>query len=433
MSINYEYIITKFFSIDNINKYYIIDDDIICENYIITTDNNKHIDYIYRIISKDIAIITKIKNIINIFNKVVMNEDNNMYYDIDNKIMINIINKKKYINNKYRVICDKNDVYEQFIKYYEIYLNSIRNINKYINYDIYSKIKNKKDNIYYYIEYDKYIDITDNSLYKVSYYKSNIYNYITTNKYIDDYYDKILYNDKNIDNIINNNGNSYYDLYYKIFINDITNKKYINHDIKICCDINIIYTIFMNEYNIKSNISNNLSNVIKNDKNNITRKKLGKNIKNIIFDRDGGKCFCCSVNLIKEPKHDNSYEVGHIKPHCQGGDTDINNLKSLCFNCNRGMSSMHMYEYMITNNLNVFNIPINIEYCLIFGFVNLKNKIISILDNKYKKEEINKNIYDDINNKLNNSRYTIEERLNMINDFNISLNLNLYEKQYRYV
>jgi len=53
-----------------------------------------------------------------------------------------------------------------------------------------------------------------------------------------------------------------------------------------------------------------------------------------VFKRDGFKCQYCGAtppNAI--------LEVDHINPKSKGGDDDINNLITACFDCNRGKSN----------------------------------------------------------------------------------------------
>ena len=49
-----------------------------------------------------------------------------------------------------------------------------------------------------------------------------------------------------------------------------------------------------------------------------------------IFKRDNFKCVICGCNK--------RLEVDHIIPISKGGKSVINNLQTLCFNCNRGKS-----------------------------------------------------------------------------------------------
>lgn len=63
-------------------------------------------------------------------------------------------------------------------------------------------------------------------------------------------------------------------------------------------------------------------------------------------------CFACLVKIDEE------WECGHILSVEHGGLTVFINLKCLCKKCNRSMSSMHLYEYMLRNKLpGIPNIP----------------------------------------------------------------------------
>ncbi len=50
-----------------------------------------------------------------------------------------------------------------------------------------------------------------------------------------------------------------------------------------------------------------------------------------VLSRDGYKCIFCGRNS-KEV----TLEIDHILPFSRGGSNEINNLQTLCFDCNRG-------------------------------------------------------------------------------------------------
>jgi hypothetical protein len=57
--------------------------------------------------------------------------------------------------------------------------------------------------------------------------------------------------------------------------------------------------------------------------------KLSKaKIRAIVFDKYGGKCAYCGVDLVK------GWHVDHIKPKIFGGTNDLDNLNPSCKDCN---------------------------------------------------------------------------------------------------
>ena len=61
------------------------------------------------------------------------------------------------------------------------------------------------------------------------------------------------------------------------------------------------------------------------------RKNLSKSVRFEVFKRDSFKCQYCGKSAP-----DVVLEVDHIIPVSKGGDNDISNLITACFNCNRG-------------------------------------------------------------------------------------------------
>lgn len=56
-----------------------------------------------------------------------------------------------------------------------------------------------------------------------------------------------------------------------------------------------------------------------------------------VLHRDCYKCVFCGRNAKQV-----QLEVDHIIPFSQGGSNDLNNLQTLCFNCNRGKGTGHL-------------------------------------------------------------------------------------------
>ena len=91
----------------------------------------------------------------------------------------------------------------------------------------------------------------------------------------------------------------------------------------------------------------------------VQRLNVGTDLRQIIFNHSNGLCYCC-LNKITLA----NFEAGHILSVKHGGQTIRDNLKAICFDCNRSMSSKHMYEYIVQNNL--------------MGIVNLDKNIVNI-------------------------------------------------------
>jgi predicted restriction endonuclease len=65
------------------------------------------------------------------------------------------------------------------------------------------------------------------------------------------------------------------------------------------------------------------------------RKGIGKRLRYQILERDGFRCKLCGTTP-KETK----LEVDHIVPVAKGGTDSLNNLRTLCVDCNRGKSDL---------------------------------------------------------------------------------------------
>jgi predicted restriction endonuclease len=67
------------------------------------------------------------------------------------------------------------------------------------------------------------------------------------------------------------------------------------------------------------------------------RKALSKRLRLLILERDGYKCCLCG-RTAEEVK----LEVDHKIPVSKGGTDSINNLRTLCIDCNRGKSDLNV-------------------------------------------------------------------------------------------
>ena len=82
------------------------------------------------------------------------------------------------------------------------------------------------------------------------------------------------------------------------------------------------------------------------------KKKKKKNIpkarKNLVWNTHIGKeygvalCFCCRNKEIEK----DDFQAGHILAEANGGSIEIDNLVPICSQCNQGMGTMHMRDFI---------------------------------------------------------------------------------------
>jgi len=65
------------------------------------------------------------------------------------------------------------------------------------------------------------------------------------------------------------------------------------------------------------------------------RRRIGKRLRYLILERDGFRCVLCGKTA-----KDRQLEVDHIIPVAKGGTESLNNLRTLCIDCNRGKSDL---------------------------------------------------------------------------------------------
>lgn len=69
----------------------------------------------------------------------------------------------------------------------------------------------------------------------------------------------------------------------------------------------------------------------------IRRKHISKQIRSLIFSRDKSRCRMCGRG-----PNETVLEIDHIFPHSIGGTDDLNNLATLCKDCNQGKSDLFL-------------------------------------------------------------------------------------------
>jgi len=78
------------------------------------------------------------------------------------------------------------------------------------------------------------------------------------------------------------------------------------------------------------------------------RKSISKKLRFEIFKRDGFSCGYCGNTPPKV-----ILEVDHIEPVSKGGESDINNYITACFDCNRGKGSERLNKIPETLSVNL--------------------------------------------------------------------------------
>ena len=75
----------------------------------------------------------------------------------------------------------------------------------------------------------------------------------------------------------------------------------------------------------------------------LTRNKVWREWCGNVMD---GRCFCCEETIGYEKWH-----CGHVIAREKGGSIEPDNLRPTCSDCNLGMGTLHMYEWILMNRL----------------------------------------------------------------------------------
>jgi len=59
--------------------------------------------------------------------------------------------------------------------------------------------------------------------------------------------------------------------------------------------------------------------------------------KNLVYDRDGWKCYICGIFISPSPGYDLPYNatLDHVIPMSKGGDHTYDNVRACCYSCNQ--------------------------------------------------------------------------------------------------
>lgn len=69
-----------------------------------------------------------------------------------------------------------------------------------------------------------------------------------------------------------------------------------------------------------------------------TKRDINLRMRFIVFKRDNFKCCICGASPAKDPSVE--LQVDHIIPWSKGGETELENLQTLCSKCNLGKSNL---------------------------------------------------------------------------------------------
>jgi hypothetical protein len=77
------------------------------------------------------------------------------------------------------------------------------------------------------------------------------------------------------------------------------------------------------------------------------KKSIPKSVKKAVWDKWVGKdkgitkCLCCKHQEIRQIE----FHCGHVIAEKNGGETNVDNLRPICAQCNLSMGTMNMNDY----------------------------------------------------------------------------------------
>ncbi len=77
------------------------------------------------------------------------------------------------------------------------------------------------------------------------------------------------------------------------------------------------------------------------------KKSIPKTVKRMVWDKYIGpskgtaKCLCCNHQEIRQIE----FHCGHVIAEVNGGQTNVDNLRPICAQCNLSMGSMNLYDF----------------------------------------------------------------------------------------
>ncbi len=100
------------------------------------------------------------------------------------------------------------------------------------------------------------------------------------------------------------------------------------------------FIVFINNTSNSINILSN--NSFENDKKHNTNRDINLRLRFLVMKRDNFKCCMCGRSPANTPGLE--LHIDHIKPWSKGGETVIDNLQTLCSDCNLGKSNLSEKE-----------------------------------------------------------------------------------------
>lgn len=76
------------------------------------------------------------------------------------------------------------------------------------------------------------------------------------------------------------------------------------------------------------------------DKQRTTSRDVNLRLRFLVMSRDNFKCCLCGASPANDPTVE--LHIDHIKPWSKGGETELNNLRTLCSKCNQGKSNLEL-------------------------------------------------------------------------------------------
>ncbi|MGY4884996.1 MAG: HNH endonuclease [Nanobdellota archaeon] len=84
----------------------------------------------------------------------------------------------------------------------------------------------------------------------------------------------------------------------------------------------------------------------------MSKTKIPPRLRTEVLARDGHKCLWCN----RGPADGITLHIDHVHPECFGGSTTIDNLGTLCSECNLGKGGEYYGNYLLSTILKVPNI-----------------------------------------------------------------------------